>query len=208
MELNEQDIAQIEAYLLGDGTADERAAFEQRLQSDSEFAQEYKVYKQLHQGITNHARQAFKANIGALGAKVIAKGSLSTYKPKIKPGGGGGIGNGLFKIMALGVGLTVGGYWAGSTYLVPQESQEEVIEVIESDSTATEEQQPAPEIKKETEVKYDTQKVTVVRQRTLMITADGDTVEVDGTAEDAIEKINSTEGVEVDSVYTIKRVLL
>ncbi|UTW63984.1 hypothetical protein KFE98_07540 [bacterium SCSIO 12741] len=203
MELNDQDIAQIEAYLLGECSSEERAALEQRVQSDPEFAAEFQAYQQLHKGIKEHARQAFKANIAAVGAKVIAKGDMNSYKPKLKPGGGGGIGNGIFTIMAIGLVLAVGGYWAGSQYLFPeglpplieQEVIQDTVEVIE----------PAPFQQPEPQVKYDTQEVTIVHRRTLMITPDGDTVEVTGSAQDAIDEINASEGVTVDSVYTIER---
>lgn len=88
MELNEHDIAQIESYLQGSLQGDELAAFEQRLQ-DPDFAGEVELMRDLIGGTQAAGRQQLKADIGAIGASVLAGTEFNQYQPP-KPKGTGG----------------------------------------------------------------------------------------------------------------------
>lgn len=80
MELNDQDIALIEQYLEGQLSGSELSAIEARM-ADPEFAAEVDLMRDLIGGTRAAGRQAMKAELGAIGAAMLAGGEIAGYEP-------------------------------------------------------------------------------------------------------------------------------
>jgi hypothetical protein len=88
MELNEQDISQMDRYLAGQLTGKELADFKERLASDSDFARELEMHRDVVAALRQGARNEQKEKLAAMGAALLAAGEIKPYTPS--QGGGGG----------------------------------------------------------------------------------------------------------------------
>ena len=80
MELSDQDIALIEQYLEGELSGSALSDFEGRM-ADPDFAAEVELMRDLIGGTQAAGRHAMKAELGAIGAAMLAGNEISDYSP-------------------------------------------------------------------------------------------------------------------------------
>ena len=108
MELNEQDIAQIEAWWAGKLSPGAKAAFEERMLQDAEFAEAVEWQKDLMRAVEAKGRQDMSQLIAGVHTQMVNHPNLKPYRPS--KGGGSKIGKFLLKLLIAG-GLLAGGYY-------------------------------------------------------------------------------------------------
>lgn len=82
-ELNDTDYLMIERHIRGEMPSVEMVSFEKRLLDDSDFAQAYKVEKDIHDSITFMEHQKLKGRLDKIHEDVV--GSKETVQKKIIP---------------------------------------------------------------------------------------------------------------------------
>lgn len=120
MELQEKDIALLEAYLAGEMAGEERAAFEARLAAEPELAGMLSMMRELDGAAAVTARSTVKKDLKVAKAAAVAAG-MATYTPSINaPKTGGGFGGKLFNFLLTMAILGAGG-WAVWKYVLHEQ---------------------------------------------------------------------------------------
>lgn len=120
MELQEKDIALLEAYLAGEMGGEERAAFEARLAAEPELSDTLEMMRELEGAAAVTARSTVKKELQVAKAAAVAAG-MASYTPSINPPKtGGGFGKKLFNFL-LTVAILGGGGWAVWKYVLHEQ---------------------------------------------------------------------------------------
>lgn len=83
MELTEQEVELIEAYLNDTLRGDELAMFQVRVEQDKAFAEEVLLHKQITAGVTQFGAKSMKAELAAIGADMAANNAFAEYNPSV-----------------------------------------------------------------------------------------------------------------------------
>ncbi len=102
MELQEQDIALLEAYLAGELAGEDLRSCEARLQAEPELAEALLMLRSMEQAASQTAAASLRKEMAIAQASAVAAG-LSTYTPSINPPGGGFLGRLLRFLISLAV---------------------------------------------------------------------------------------------------------
>ena len=105
MDLNDHDIELIERHSEKLLSSEEEKAFQDRMSSDSEFADEVNLFEQIQGGFKAVGRKELKTNLAGIEAAMLAGGELNDYTPPKK--GGSGFGK-FFQLLIIGGSFYVG----------------------------------------------------------------------------------------------------
>ncbi|MFN8395629.1 MAG: hypothetical protein U0176_13395 [Bacteroidia bacterium] len=120
MDLQEKDIALLEAYLAGELAGEERAALEARLAAEPELRETMAMMREMEGATAVTARSTVKKDLKAAKAAAVAAG-MASYSPSINPPKtGGGFGKRLFNFL-LTMAILGGGGWAVWKYVLHEQ---------------------------------------------------------------------------------------